>query len=120
MPLGTAILDAEISTNGEILHPFPARISFLNSFATAGNKQQIAAGATDVSVNITGAGTINFALLWDDVGVTGNSLTVKVNGSSFPLKVHPFLILSEDITALTVTNSDPDNDKFLNWSLFTT
>lgn len=119
MPAGRAQLEIDIFSNGRELFPLPGKFTFADHFATAGNKLTVNAGATDVTVPITGSGTIAAVVLWDDVGVTGNSLTVKVNGSSDELSVKPFLVLSEDITSLTVSNSDADNGKVLNWSLFT-
>lgn len=119
MATGTAIFEAQITENGETLYPLNSKFTFSSNYSSFG-KQQIAASGTDVSVRVTQAGTIGLAIFWADEGVTGNDLTVKINGSSQSFKVQPFLIVSENITAMTLTNSDTASAHVLNWRLLTT
>lgn len=89
---------------GRELAPFVPDLEFSDSKTTGYNEVTVAGSATNATVPITDLGTVAILELRvhpDDV----NKLTVKYNGSAKAYAVSPLEVTSENITAITVTNT---------------
>lgn len=74
---------------------------------------QIAASATDESIAISDDTNTVMTVFFDTGGTGASDLTIKTNSDSDARAVKPIRIMSEPVTALTVTNSDSTNAKQL-------
>lgn len=66
---------------------------------------KIAGNATDEVITLDDDDNVQTVIIWDTAGVDNDSLTIKKNGSSDSVNVHPFHIDGKKITSLSVTNS---------------
>lgn len=104
MSLDTVILKLNIFQDGREAYPAISDITFETSQTSGFNKAGVAGSATDANVTITDVGTVKYLELRvkpDDV----DKITVKINGSSKAYKVSPIAAYSENITAITASNS---------------
>jgi len=114
---GTVTVRTNIYQNGEEMSPNLGDIDLLDDYRpSVAVGHEIAASASDVSIPVAGAGTTGYLILkLVDTTQTGK-ITVKVNGDSTAFNLDPFVILSENITALTASNSDSSNAVKVEWA----
>lgn len=94
----------KLYNNGKAIEPFIPDLVFTDAITTGFNLVSISASASDETVNISDLGTIvdlELRVLAADV----DKITVKYNGSSDAYAVSPIDAVSENITAITASNS---------------
>lgn len=100
----TVLLRIGVYQDGRETIPAVSDISFEDSETTAFNKVTVSGSASDETVAISDVGTVKYLEL--RVGASDvDKITVKVNGSSKAYKVSPIAAYSENITAITASNS---------------
>ena len=78
-----------------------------DAVATFANDISIAASAVDQVIPVDNKGTIKELRIFTDYTATAK-LTCKINGQSTTWVINPFQLFTENITSLTVSNSDAD------------
>lgn len=107
MSLDTILLRINVYQDGQEAYPAVSDITFESSQTSGFNKVGVAGSATDANVPITDVGTVKFLELRVAAGDV-DKITVKINGSSKAYKVSPVAAYSENITAITASNSSSD------------
>jgi len=90
--------------NGEAIEPFIQDLVFSDSMATSFNLVSVTASASNETLAISDLGTIVDLELRVAVADV-DKITVKYNGSSDSYSVSPIEVTSENITAITASNS---------------
>jgi len=87
--------------------------TFQNVITTSLNDIDIAASGVNVVIPVGNKGTIKELKIFTDYTTT-DYLTCKINGQSTVWTINPFQIFTQNITSLTVSNSDADNGRVVN------
>lgn len=103
----------ELLQDGQEISPKIPDIVFADSTTTFLNDITINAGATDQSIPIGSKGTIKQLRVFSDYS-SSPTLTCKISGQSTEWTINPVQEFTEDVTALTVSNSDTDNSYTIN------
>lgn len=90
--------------NGEAIESFIPNLVYTDSMTTGFNRVTITASASNETVAISDLGTIVFLEL-RVAPADVDKITVKYNGSSDSYAISPLEIVSENITAITASNS---------------
>ena len=105
MSLQDVEVKQKVYINGKEAWPFIPDALFSDSKITPWNEVSISGSASDETVAITDLGTVK--ALWLEVDPDDrDKITVKYNGSSKAYSVSPIEATTENITALTASNSD--------------
>lgn len=94
----------KLYSNGKAIEPFIPDLVYTDAITTGFNLVSITASAANEVVNISDLGTIvdlELRVAASDV----DKITVKYNGSSDAYAVSPIEVTSENITAITASNS---------------
>jgi hypothetical protein len=103
----------ELYENGEEVSPAIPDVVFADSITTILNDITITAGATDQVIPVGNKGTIKVLRVFTDYS-TSPTLTCKISGQSTTWSINPVQEFNENVTALTITNSDLTNTKVVN------
>lgn len=98
----TLVID--LYSDGRAVKPFVPELNYTDSMLSSWNKVSITASAANESMAISDLGTIKYLEL-RVVPDDRNKITVKYNGSSDAYSVSPLEITTENITAITASNS---------------
>lgn len=101
----TLIID--LYADGRRVVPFVPELNYTSAMLSSWNKVSISASAANETVAISDLGTIKYLELKvkpDD----RSKITVKYNGSSDAYAVSPLEVTTENITAVTASNSDDE------------
>jgi len=115
MPTGTVSLRARVYDNGRAVTPGQPDLTHLNNFLHMTGGHEVTADATNETVPLGTEGTNTTTFIWDDSGDSADDLTIRINGSTQDLPLQPWTWFTGNITAVTATNSDADNEKRINW-----
>jgi len=99
--------------SGDELSPELSETTYTNSITTSMNDIDIAASAVDFVIPISNKGTIEEIRIFTDYTTTA-TLTCKISGQSTEWTINPVQIFTENVTALTVSNSSTTTDKVIN------
>ena len=104
MSLDTVLEKIKIYQDGREAYPAISDMTYENSQVTGWNKVSITASASDETVAISDIGTVK-RLVLKVLPADVNKITVSINGSGDTFKVNPRLSFSENVTAVTASNS---------------
>lgn len=115
--LGTVDSQTQIFLDGVEISPGVSDTQYLDSITTSLNDVTIQAGATDQVVPVGGKGTIKLLRIITNYDTSSAKLSCKINGQSTSWPINPVQEFSENITSLTISNSDSDNAKTIDLEL---
>lgn len=74
---------------------------------------KISAAASNEAISLDEDSNTQETWLYDLEGASADDLTVKINGYSTAMAIKPLRVISGALSALTVSNSDASNPKYL-------
>lgn len=98
--------------DGEFIYPAIDPTIYNDAVTTFYSTITILAGAVNQVIAVGQKGTIKELKIFSDYS-DGNYLSCKINGQSTSWVINPVQIFTQNITALTISNSDEDNDRIV-------
>lgn len=107
MTLQDSIFKLSLTNNGSEIEPSIVRDTYTAHLVQIPTKISVAASASDATINVLDRGTYKLFAIGTDEGTT--ELTLKVNGGSagsgYDMTLKRMVLLTDDVTTLTVSNS---------------
>ena len=115
MTLQDSIFNLVLTNDGKAIEPSVVRDTYTANLVQDASKITVVASASDATINVADRGTYDLMVVGTDEGTT--ELSLKVNGGSagsgYDITLKRMVIFTDDVTTLTVSNSDSDNAKNL-------